>query len=88
MLATFLSQPVVFSCSWVELTGLAVLAGIAGLYRKVNCHEPWCWRLARHPVAGTPYVTCHKHHPGLVGSKVKPGHIQAAHARATSSLSG
>ena len=37
-------------------------AGIA-IYRKHNCHAKGCWRLGRHPVEGTSYITCQKHHP-------------------------
>jgi hypothetical protein len=77
--------PPVIITSWVELvTIISLLTLAAGGYRKINCHEPWCWRIGRHRVDGTPYIVCHKHHPGLPGSKVKRGHIQAAHAKASS----
>lgn len=86
MLALFVfSPPLVFSDSLLEvLTLLSLLTLAAGGYRKINCHEPWCWRIGRHRVEGTPYIVCHKHHPGLPGSKVKRGHIEAAHAKASS----
>lgn len=35
------------------------------LYRKHNCHARWCWRIGQHPVEGTPYLVCRKHHPDL-----------------------
>ena len=33
--------------------------------RRVNCHDKGCWRVVTHPVEGTPYKACHKHHPVL-----------------------
>lgn len=33
------------------------------LLRKHNCHQKWCLRLGRHPVAGTTFTVCKKHHP-------------------------
>ena len=38
----------------------ALIGGIAILYRRHNCHEHGCWRVARHTVDGTPW--CNKHH--------------------------
>jgi hypothetical protein len=79
------SPPLVFSDSLLEVLALLSLLSLAvGACRKVNCHEPWCWRIGRHPVDGTPYIACHKHHPGLRGSKVQRGHIDAAHTAVTS----
>ena len=31
--------------------------------RRHNCHEPWCWRVGKFPVEGTPWVKCRRHHP-------------------------
>lgn len=66
-------------------SGIAGATGIFAVfviaYKRINCHEPWCWRIGRHHVEGTPYVTCHKHHPGLDGGKIKSGHIHAAHRK-------
>lgn len=71
--------------------GYAFMSSVAGatgffaigviLYRRMNCHESGCWRLGKHHVEGTPYVTCHKHHPTLPGDRVKTGHIHAAHIK-------
>jgi len=33
------------------------------MLRRHNCHQHLCWRLGRHPVEGTPYVLCRRHHP-------------------------
>jgi hypothetical protein len=68
--------------AWSGVLGAtAIFSGGVLIWRHKNCHEPWCWRLGKHPVAGTPYVVCHRHHPGLEGNRVKRGHIHAAHAR-------
>lgn len=40
-----------------------LLGGLWAVYRRHNCHARRCWRIQRHPVAGTPYVTCRRHHP-------------------------
>ena len=63
-----------FSC-------LGFLGGLCAFYRKITCHEPRCWRLAKHHVPGTPYVTCRKHHP-TVPTKAVKGQITAAHDQA------
>jgi len=42
---------------------LAYLGVGAGLARKLNCHEPRCWRIGRFPVEGTPWSACGRHHP-------------------------
>ena len=46
---------------WSGFAADLPLFGIVGtLYRKHNCHQPWCWRLGRHVVDGTPW--CNRHH--------------------------
>lgn len=55
---------------WYDFwSGIATQASLVfvgvGLYRKHNCHVSWCWRLAKHPVEGTPYTVCRRHHPEL-----------------------
>ena len=45
---------------------IVVLSGWFWLYanlRKHNCHAKRCWRIGRHPVGGTTYIVCRKHHP-------------------------
>lgn len=44
-----------------DLGELVIIGSLIGLYRHHNCPVKGCWRIARHPVAGTPYKTCHKH---------------------------
>ena len=47
-----------------DLTIFAGLFAIAGSFlRKHNCHVKGCWRIGRHPVDGTQYVVCRRHHP-------------------------
>lgn len=44
-------------------------------------HPRFCWRPGTHPVAGTPYKACRKHHPA-VPAKITAEHIAAAHEQA------
>ena len=46
-----------------DIGEIAIFSGLISLYRKHNCHAKGCWRLGRHPVAGTPYTVCRHHHP-------------------------
>ena len=41
---------------------VVLIGGLITLVRHHNCHVKGCWALGR-PVAGTPYVACHDHHP-------------------------
>lgn len=46
--------------------GEATLVGaIIVAVRRVNCHGKGCWRVVTHPVDGTPFKACRKHHPVL-----------------------
>lgn len=58
-----------------------LLLGI-GAYRRHNCHARWCPRLGKHPVAGTPFTTCRKHHPGMQPHTHSAEHIRSAWTRA------
>lgn len=46
-----------------DLGKLALFGALIAWYRRNECHVDACRRLGRHPVAGTPFVTCRKHHP-------------------------
>jgi hypothetical protein len=46
-----------------DIAEVAVVGGLISIYRRHNCTVHRCWRIGRHPVAGTPFVTCRKHHP-------------------------
>lgn len=48
-----------------DLSELAIIGAAWVWVRKHNCHARGCLRLARHPVEGTPYVACAKHHPDV-----------------------
>lgn len=49
---------------WSGFAGdLSILAAPLVLMRKHNCHVRGCPRLGRHPVAGTTYAVCRRHHP-------------------------
>ena len=62
MLATFFSQPVVWSTSLVELLTLtSIVALVAGAYRHLECHHSGCHRLGRFPHGQ--YKLCRVHHP-------------------------
>lgn len=46
-----------------DLGEAGIVLGLFASVRKHNCHVRRCWRVGRHPVEGTPYVVCAKHHP-------------------------
>ena len=62
--------------------GEVVLLGIfATMFKHFNCHvnsPHFCFRFG-HPVPGTSFRACHKHHPGReTGGKVTAAHILEA----------
>ncbi|HVU74528.1 MAG TPA: hypothetical protein VHE83_16300 [Mycobacteriales bacterium] len=64
--------------------GVPLFGGLYLLARKHNCHVHRCWRIGRHPVDGTSYVTCRTHHPD--GHKTAAD-INAEHRAALAKLS-
>lgn len=54
-----------FSGVGSDIGEVAIIGGLVSIYRKHNCHVDGCWRVAKHPVEGTPYVVCKKHHPSV-----------------------
>ncbi len=42
-----------------DITEFALLGALISIYKQHKCAS--CWRVGRHPVEGTPYLTCHKH---------------------------
>jgi hypothetical protein len=63
-----------------DLGYLAVFGGLAAHYRRHTCHVDhprFCWRPGVHPVSGTPYRACKKHHPA-VPDRVSAEHIERA----------
>ena len=51
-----------------DIAEVAILGAIYKAARHKNCHVKGCWRIGK-PVDGTPYLACHKHHPGHTGDK-------------------
>lgn len=46
-----------------DLGEVAIAGAVLATVRRHNCHVHRCWRIARHPVAGTGHVVCRHHHP-------------------------
>lgn len=42
---------------------ISILAAPLVLLRRHNCHTRGCWRIGRHPVEGTAFLVCRRHHP-------------------------
>jgi hypothetical protein len=45
------------------LADITLLGGAYAILRRHNCAVKGCWRIGRHPVAGTDHIVCRKHHP-------------------------
>lgn len=65
-----------------DIGELAFVGVAIGAYRKHTCHVDRCWRFAMHPVAGTPYRACRRHHP-TVPDRISAKHIAEAHDQAS-----
>jgi hypothetical protein len=51
---------------WSGIFGdVTIFAALAIFLHHRNCHARGCWRIGRHPVEGTPYVVCRRHHPDM-----------------------
>lgn len=47
---------------WSGFAGdLPEFAGVAIVWRRMNCHKKGCWRVGLHRHQGGHYVTCRKH---------------------------
>jgi hypothetical protein len=70
-----------FSGIGSDLGEVALIGAIIAVYRKHNCHVQRCWRVSRHPVHGTPWVVCRRHHPMIdkapTAAQVVEDHRQA-----------
>lgn len=67
-----------------DVAEFAILGSLLALYRRHTCHVDhprFCWRPGLHPVAGTPYKVCKRHHPA-VPDRITADHIAAAHRAA------
>ncbi len=78
MLASFFSQPVVWSTSLVELlTILSVITFAVAAYRKIECHQSGCHRIGKFDHGH--FKLCRRHHPLVPSSgKITQEHIKAA----------
>ena len=68
----------------ISAVGIGVYTGV----RKVNCHTKGCWRIGHHVLAGTPYILCRHHHPGVPTRGASHTHILEAHRRFLTSPAG
>lgn len=59
------------------LADITLLGGAYAILRRHNCHARGCLRIGRHPVDGTSYLVCRKHHPD---DSPTAQEIHAAHA--------
>lgn len=65
-----------------DISELALIGGAFALYKRHTCHvnsPRFCWRPGTHPVAGTAFKACAKHHP-TVPNQITADHIAEAHA--------
>jgi hypothetical protein len=61
------------------LADITLLGGAYAILRRHNCHANRCMRVGLHPVPGTSYIVCKKHHPH---SPPTAEQIQAEHSAA------
>jgi hypothetical protein len=48
-----------------DLGELTLIGAVIVAVRRINCHDKGCWSIVTHPVDGTPFKACRKHHPVL-----------------------
>lgn len=68
-----------------DLGEFAIVGGLFAAYKKHTCHVDsprFCWRPGVHPVPGTAFKTCARHHP-TVPNRISAEHIAEAHAEQT-----
>lgn len=68
-----------FASGWGPKIVEMLFLGLLYWWHK-TCHVPLCLRRGRYPVDGTPYTTCHMHHPVIKGRKVTHALILEHHA--------
>lgn len=71
------------------LADITLLGGAYAILRRHNCAVKGCFRIGRHPVAGTDHIVCRKHHPhdSPTADKVLADHA-AAQQRAAAFTAG
>lgn len=60
-------------------TQASLLFAAIAVLRRCNCHVHRCWRIGRHPVGGTSWQVCRRHHPA--DGRVSHGDVIDAHRR-------
>ena len=61
-----------------DLGEVVLIGGLVTLARAHNCHVKGCWRINKHPIEGTPYKVCRKHHPDVPNKGATHAHIIAS----------
>ncbi len=46
-----------------DIGEVAIVGSLLAIVRKHNCHVRGCPRVGRHPVEGTTWTVCRRHHP-------------------------
>lgn len=70
-----------FSGFGSDLGEIALIGGLIAIYRKHNCHVKGCFRIAKHSVEGTPFITCKKHHPNMPKEDITVAYIKKAYTK-------
>jgi hypothetical protein len=73
-----------------DLTQFSIPVAVVAFWYHHTCHvnhPRFCWRPGTHPVAGTSYRACKKHHPA-VPDRISADHIAHAHRQVTDSTGG
>ena len=66
-----------------DIGEVAIVGGLVHMARAANCHVKGCWRVGRHPVDGTAFKTCARHHPTVDHTvRVTAAHVASVHAQA------
>lgn len=62
-----------------DIGEVAIIGGLLSVFRKHNCHVKGCLRIGKHPVEGTGFIVCAKHHPAIHDT-VTYESVRSAHA--------
>jgi hypothetical protein len=65
-----------------DIGEVTIVVAVVGLYRKHNCHVKGCWRMGKHPITGTAFTTCLRHHPVIDAKPTVADIADAYHASA------
>ena len=49
-----------FLSIWIPLIAASLV-----YWRHNTCHQHRCVRIGKHPIVGTPYTVCRRHHPEM-----------------------